>query len=160
MYHPGARRYLDEYKYYLMHPSDVVYVEGQSRHHFFSGQQYSAVDPVDPIAPDVRALVKKFNLEEFVPYLQMMCDHYGQVQAEKVILYHVDRMGFTVLAKTAQTEHSADGEAGGNWVNLRFPFPYVLESAELCENAMMEAFDHTANLYDKQHLANRRSRFG
>ena len=64
-----------------------------------SEKEYSEAHP-DPVCTESRDVLTTFNEEKNINYLRLLCKEYADEDVNEPILYHVDRYGFNVLAKT------------------------------------------------------------
>jgi hypothetical protein len=68
---------------------------------FLTGEEYLAA-PSDPVSVDSRKMLATFNSGNNPRVLERMCFEYAGEKVKEAFMFHIDRYGFSVLAKSTR----------------------------------------------------------
>jgi len=98
--HPKAKDYIDSYNYFTLRPQEVVWYN-QGPIDVISGKDFLEATP-DPIVVESRKMLSTFNSDKNPRLLELLCKEYAGERVKDAFMFHIDRFGFNVLAKSVE----------------------------------------------------------
>ena len=89
------------------------------------------------------------------PLLAVLCLEYASQKVGQCFVYHIDSLGFNVMARSTEGGSDEDGAQQETWLRFRFPFPQRMHTAELCRRAILEGMEHAQASQDGQYFNQR-----
>ncbi|HEX2123649.1 MAG TPA: DUF2470 domain-containing protein [Thermoanaerobaculia bacterium] len=117
--HPSARYWIDfsDFAFYRLDVTDVYFVGGFGVMGWVAADDYRSAEP-DPLMPFAAGILEHMNADH-AEALRHITRHYAQLDAEEATMVSIDRLGFTVRARTAEGMKGA-----------RIAFPQEVRSRE------------------------------
>ena len=100
--HPSARYWIDfsDFAFFRLDVTDVYFVGGFGVMGWVTADDYRTAEP-DPLMEFAAGILEHMNADH-AEALRHITRHFGQLDAEEATMVAIDRLGFTVRARTAE----------------------------------------------------------
>lgn len=124
--HPSSRYWIDfsDFAFFRLDVTDVYFVGGFGVMGWVTASDYGAASP-DPLMSSAAGILQHMNADH-AEALRNITRHFGNLDAEEATMVAIDRLGFTVRARTAA------GMKG-----TRIAFPEEVRSSEDARRALV-----------------------
>ncbi len=125
--HQGSRYWVDfaDFGFFRLEPIDIYYVGGFGVMGWVDAGDYTSAAP-DPLAPAAAGIIAHMNLDH-VDAMVVLARTHAALEATEVAMTAVDRLGFSVRAKTAEGMKGA-----------RINFPREVRTSQATREVLIE----------------------